>query len=55
MSAVTLVLKSSLFRDITPCSYRKLTDVTEEYLAFIFSVEEQTKQKPSLKQLMGPA
>jgi hypothetical protein len=32
--------KSSIFWDITPCSTLKITDVSEEHVAFIFRVEE---------------
>jgi hypothetical protein len=42
-------LKNPIFWDITPCSLLKSIDVLEEYLAYIFSVEEWTKQETSTK------
>jgi hypothetical protein len=34
------IVKSSVFSDITPCSPLKSTDVSEDYIALIFRVEE---------------
>jgi hypothetical protein len=33
------VYEDYIFLDITPCSPLKVTDVSEEYIAFIFKVE----------------
>jgi hypothetical protein len=35
-----VVMKSYIFRDITPCSQLKVTDISEEHIASIFMVEE---------------
>jgi hypothetical protein len=42
-------MKSSIFRDITLRSSLKLTDVSEEHVAYIFRVEEHAKQETSVK------
>jgi hypothetical protein len=36
----SVVIKSTIFWDITPCSPLKSTDVSKEEIAFIFRVEE---------------
>jgi hypothetical protein len=43
-----VVMKSSTIWDITPCSPMS-TDLPEEHIASIFRVEEEAKQKTSLK------
>jgi hypothetical protein len=35
-----VVMDSSIFRDIAPCSLLKINDVSEERIASIFRVEE---------------
>jgi hypothetical protein len=35
-----MVIKSSVFLDVTPCSSLKSTDVSEEHVASIFMVEQ---------------
>jgi hypothetical protein len=35
-----VVMKSSIFWDITPCTLLKSIDISEEHVAFIFRVEE---------------
>jgi hypothetical protein len=35
-----VVMKSTIFWDITPCSPLKATDVSEEHVASIFGAEE---------------
>jgi hypothetical protein len=45
-----VAMKSSSFGDITPCSLLK-GDVSEEYVASMFRVEEKDKQETSLNQV----
>jgi hypothetical protein len=47
----TLVLKSCLLLNTTPCSALKWSDVSEEYVASIFRVEEN-KQETNMKQVI---
>jgi hypothetical protein len=42
----TVVLKSSVFWDITLCS--PSSNISEEYIASVFKVEEQGKQKKTV-------
>jgi hypothetical protein len=37
---ITVVFKSPMFWDITPCSPLKSTDVSDEFVSSIFEVEE---------------
>jgi hypothetical protein len=47
----TAVMRGFFFWDITPCSSLKVeTDVSEEHTAFIFRVEEHSKQKSSTEE-----
>jgi hypothetical protein len=40
-----VVMKTSVFWDIMPCSPLSQPDISEEQVASIFRVEEQSKQK----------
>jgi hypothetical protein len=44
-----VVMKSTIFWDTTPYSSWKLADVSEEYIASIFKVEEWAKQETGMK------
>jgi hypothetical protein len=45
-----VVMKSSTFWDIMQCNPLKSTDVSEEHVASIISVEEKAKRKICMKQ-----
>jgi hypothetical protein len=40
-----VIMKSSIFLDMTSCSTLKVTDASEEYVAYIFRVEEYAKHE----------
>jgi hypothetical protein len=44
-----LVMKSSIFWDITPCSPLKVSDHSEEHIASIFRIEDKRRKKPMRK------
>jgi hypothetical protein len=47
----SVVMKSIIFWDMTPCSPLSLTDVSEEHIASIFTVEEIGSAKAASKQV----
>jgi hypothetical protein len=49
ISKPNLLLRSSIFWDITPYSHLKSSDVLEEYVASVFRAKKEAKQETSVK------
>jgi hypothetical protein len=52
---VLMKSETSVFRDITPCSPSKSTDISEKHVTSIFRAEEYAKQETSTKQAASKA
>jgi hypothetical protein len=49
--STTVVMKSIIFWDMTPCSLLSFSRRSEEHIASIFRVEKIIKQEPASKQV----